>query len=55
MILNIANIRINNNTTFMVNDLPSRHKLHGLIRNMRNIRNMKRVKEDPMATARHRR
>jgi hypothetical protein len=30
MILNIANIRIKNNMTVMVSDLPSRHKLHGL-------------------------
>jgi hypothetical protein len=28
-ILNIANIRIKNNTTVMVSDLPSRHELHG--------------------------
>jgi hypothetical protein len=44
MILNIAKIRIKNNTTVMVSDLPSRHKLHGQIRNKRNIRNMKRVR-----------
>jgi hypothetical protein len=44
-ILNIANIRIKNNTTVMVSDLPSRHKLHGQIRNKRNIRDMKRVRE----------
>jgi hypothetical protein len=42
-ILNIANIRIKNNMTVMVSDLPSRHGLHGQIRNKRNIRNMKRV------------
>jgi hypothetical protein len=45
MILNIANIRIKENTTVMVSDLPSRHKLHGLIRNKRNIRDIKRVRE----------
>jgi hypothetical protein len=43
-ILNIANIRIKNNTTVMVSDLPSRHKLHGQIRNKRNIRDIKRVR-----------
>jgi hypothetical protein len=42
MILNIANIWIKNNMTVMVNDLTSRHKLHGQIRNKRNTRNMKR-------------
>jgi hypothetical protein len=40
MILNIANIRIKNNTTVMVSDLPSRHKLHDQIRNKRSIRDM---------------
>jgi hypothetical protein len=44
MILNIANIRIKSNTIIMVSDLPSRHKLHGQIRNKRNIRDMKRVR-----------
>jgi hypothetical protein len=44
MILNIANIRIKNNTTVMVSDLSSRHKLHGQIRNKRNIRDIKRVR-----------
>jgi hypothetical protein len=44
MILNIANIRIKNNTTTMVSDLPIRHELHGQIRNKRNIRDMKRVR-----------
>jgi hypothetical protein len=44
-ILNIANIRIKNNTTVMVSDLPSRHELHGQIRNKRNIRDMKRVRK----------
>jgi hypothetical protein len=28
----------------MISDLPSRHKLHGQIRNKRNIMNMKRVR-----------
>jgi hypothetical protein len=37
-ILNIAKIRIKNNMTFMVTDLPSRHKLHGHIRNMKRVR-----------------
>jgi hypothetical protein len=46
MILNIANIRFMNNTTVMVNDLPSRHELHGQIRNKRNIRDMKRVRRN---------
>jgi hypothetical protein len=44
MILNIANVRIKNNTTVMVSDLPSRHELHDQIRNKRNIRDMKRVR-----------
>jgi hypothetical protein len=43
-ILNIANIRIKNNTTVMVSDLPGRHEPHGQIRNKRNIRDMKRVR-----------
>jgi hypothetical protein len=43
-ILNIANIRIKNNTTVMVSDIPSRHELHGQIRNKRNIKDMKRVR-----------
>jgi hypothetical protein len=43
-ILNIANIRVKNHTTVMVSDLPSRHELHGQIRNKRNIRNIKRVR-----------
>jgi hypothetical protein len=49
-ILNIANIRIKNNTIVMVSDLSSRHKLHGQIRNKRNIRDMKksRRKECPV-------
>jgi hypothetical protein len=44
MILNIANIRIKNNMTVMISDLPSRHELHDQIRNKRNIRDMKRVR-----------
>jgi hypothetical protein len=44
MILNITNIRIKNNTTVMISDLPSRHELHDQIRNKRNIRDMKRVR-----------
>jgi hypothetical protein len=44
MILNIANIRIKNNTTIIVSDLPSRHELHDQIRNKRNIIDMKRVR-----------
>jgi hypothetical protein len=44
-ILNIAKIRIKNNKTVMINDLPSRHKLHGQIRSKRNIRDMKRVRK----------
>jgi hypothetical protein len=44
MILNIAKIRIKNNMIVMVSDLPSRHKMHGQIRNKRNIRDMKRVR-----------
>jgi hypothetical protein len=43
-ILNIANIMIKNNMTVMVSDLPSRHKLHGQIRNKRNIKDIKRVR-----------
>jgi hypothetical protein len=43
-ILNIANIRIKNNTTIIVSDLPSRHELHGQIGNKRNIIDMKRVR-----------
>jgi hypothetical protein len=43
-ILNVANIKIKNNTTVMVSDLPSRHKLHGQIRNKRNIRDIKGVR-----------
>jgi hypothetical protein len=44
MILNIANIKIKNNTTIMVSDVPSRHKMHAKIRNKRYIRDMKRVR-----------
>jgi hypothetical protein len=43
-ILNIANIRIKNNTAVMVSNLPNKHELHGQIRNKRNIRDMKRVR-----------
>jgi hypothetical protein len=43
MVLNIAKIRIKNDTTVMISNLPSRHKLHGQIENKRNIKNMKRV------------
>jgi hypothetical protein len=43
-ILNIVNINIKNNTTVMIGDLPSRHELHGQIRNKRNIRDIKRVR-----------
>jgi hypothetical protein len=43
-ILNIAKIRVKNDTTVMVSNLPSKHKLHGQIRNKRNIRNTKRVR-----------
>jgi hypothetical protein len=44
--MNIANIRINNNTTVMVSDLPSRHKLHGQIRNRRNFRDKKSPRKE---------
>jgi hypothetical protein len=44
MILNIANIRVKNNTTVTVSDLFSIYELHGQIRNKRNIMNMKRVR-----------
>jgi hypothetical protein len=44
MILNIVNIRVKNNTTVMVSDLPSRHELHGQIKNKRNIKDIKRVR-----------
>jgi hypothetical protein len=43
-ILNIAKIRVKNDTTIMVSNLPSRHKLHDQIGNKRNIRDMKRVR-----------
>jgi hypothetical protein len=43
-ILNIAKIRVKNDTTVMVSNLPSRHKLHGQIGNKRNISDMKRVR-----------
>jgi hypothetical protein len=44
MILNIAKIRVKNDTTVMISNLPSRHKLHGQIGNKRNIRDMKKVR-----------
>jgi hypothetical protein len=45
-ILNIVNIRIKNNTTVMVSDLPSRHELYGQIRNKRNIRDERSQKKE---------
>jgi hypothetical protein len=44
-ILNIAKIRIKNNMTFMVSDMPNRHKLDGQIRSKRNIRDIKKSEE----------
>jgi hypothetical protein len=44
MILNIAKIRVKNDMTVMISNLPSRHKLHGPIGIKRNIRDMKRVR-----------
>jgi hypothetical protein len=43
-ILSIAKIKVKNDTTIMVSNLPSRHKLHGQIGNKRNTRDMKRVR-----------
>jgi hypothetical protein len=43
-ILNITKIIIKNNTTIMISNISSRHKLHCQIRNNGNIRNIKRVK-----------
>jgi hypothetical protein len=43
-ILNIAKIRVKNDTTVMVSNLPNRHKMHGQIGNKRNTRDMKRVR-----------
>jgi hypothetical protein len=43
-ILNIAKIRIKNDTTVRISDLSNKHKLHGQIGNKRNIRDMKRVR-----------
>jgi hypothetical protein len=40
-ILNIAKIRIKNDTMVMVSDLPSKCMMYGQIRNKRNIMNMK--------------
>jgi hypothetical protein len=42
-ILNIAKIRVKNDTTVMISNLPSRHKLHGQIGNKRNIRDKQSV------------
>jgi hypothetical protein len=42
--LNIAKIRVKNDTTVMVSNLPSRHKLYGQIGNKRNTRDMIRVR-----------
>jgi hypothetical protein len=44
MILNIAKIRMKNDTTIMISNLAYKHKLHGQAGNKRNIRNMKRVR-----------
>jgi hypothetical protein len=43
-ILNIAKIRVKNDMTVMVSNLPSGQKLHGEIGDKRNIRDMKRVR-----------
>jgi hypothetical protein len=43
-ILNIAKIRVKNDMTFMVSNLPSNNKLHGQIENKINIRDIKRVR-----------
>jgi hypothetical protein len=43
-ILNIAKIRVKDDTTIMISNLPSRHKLYGQIGNKTNIRDMKRVR-----------
>jgi hypothetical protein len=43
-ILNIAKIKIKDDTTVMVNNPPNRHKMHGQIGNKGNIRNMKSVR-----------
>jgi hypothetical protein len=45
-ILNIANIRIKNNTTVMVSDLPDRHELHDQIRNKRHQGHEKSQKKE---------
>jgi hypothetical protein len=55
MILNIAEIRVKNDTTVMVNNLPSRHKLHGQIENKRNTRDMKRVRTKPALSSNRKR
>jgi hypothetical protein len=44
MILNIAKIRVKNDTTVMVSNLPSKYKLHGQIGNKRNVEDIKRVR-----------
>jgi hypothetical protein len=44
MILNIAKIRVKNDTTVIISNLPSRHNLRGQIGNKTNIRDMKRVR-----------
>jgi hypothetical protein len=44
MILDMAKIRITNNTTVMFSDLPNRHKLHGQIGNKKNIKDMKKIR-----------
>jgi hypothetical protein len=43
-ILNIGKIRIKNDTTVIVNNLPNRYKLYGQIGNKRNIKNIKIVR-----------
>jgi hypothetical protein len=43
-ILNVAKIRVKNDTTVMVSNLLSRHKLHGQIGNKRNTQDVKRVR-----------
>jgi hypothetical protein len=44
-ILNIAKIRVKNDTTVIVSNLPSRHKLHDQIGNKRNIRDIKKLEQ----------
>jgi hypothetical protein len=45
MILNISKIKIKNDTTVMISNLPSRHKLHDQIGNKRNIRDIKKLEQ----------